>query len=188
MVGKTKLKLMGVSEIVGIDDVALLGLIDEAQQRQLIITCDKNMRGQILRYLTNKQEFKKCLPMVMGDILSSMGLVNVEVNLLSIHDGEYETELVDTVSNRHFPIRCSDGILLAVANDYPIYASFSLMLAQSVPFKSGQTKIGLPLSVLSENMLQMSLKKAIELENFEMASNLRDELKKRHSHNEQKPE
>lgn len=188
MMDKTRLKLMGISEIVGVDDIALLGLIDEAHQRQIIVTCDKSMRGQIQRYMMNKQELNKCLPKVMGDVLSSMGLVNMEVHLLSIHDGEYETELVDTISERHFPIRCSDGILFAIANDYPIYASLSLMLAQSVPFKVGETKIGLPLSVLSENMLQMSLKKAIETENFEMASNLRDELKKRHSQNEQKSE
>lgn len=182
---KIKLKLMGISEIVGIDDIALLGLIDEVHQRQIVVTCDKNMRLQIQRYMMNKPELNKCLPKVMGDVLNSLGLVHVEIHLLNIHDGEYETELVDTVSGRNFPIRCSDGILFAIANDYPIYASYTLMATQSVPFKVGETKIGLPLTVLSENMLKMSLQKAIETENFEMASNLRDELKRRHSQNEQ---
>ncbi len=176
-----RLKLLGISEIVGIEDISLLGLVDELNSRQLVVTCDKNMRKEIQMYMMKKPETAKRYPKVLCDVLKFYGYHQLEILISSIKDGEYGTEIVDPVTDKHFPIRCSDGILLSIAGDIPLYATSQLMLSQSVPFKLGESRIGLPLTVLSETMLQMSLKKAIETENYEMASNLRDELNKRHS-------
>lgn len=185
MMDKVKLKLLGISEILGIDDVALLGLLDEPQERQLIVTCDKAMRNQIQLYMMNQPEVATLYPKVMANILRSQGFQQLTVVISGIQDGEYIAEIVDELSGKHYPIRCSDGILFSIVCKAPIYATKSLMLAQSVPFKMGSTKVGLPLSALSENMLKMSMEKAIEIENYEMASTLRDELNKRHAKNEQ---
>ena len=56
---KVKLKLFGISEIVGVDDVALLGLLDERQERQLIVTCDVEMRKIIQMHMMKKPETAK---------------------------------------------------------------------------------------------------------------------------------
>lgn len=185
MMDKVKLKLLGISEILGIDDVALLGLLDEPQERQLVVTCDKAMRNQIQLYLMNQPEVATLFPKVMASILRSQGFQQLTVVIFGIQDGEYIAEIVDELSGKHYPIRCSDGILFSIVCKVPIYATKSLMQTQSVPFKMGETKVGLPLSALSENMLKMSMEKAIEIENYEMASTLRDELNKRHAKNEQ---
>ena len=169
---KVKLKLFGISEIVGVDDVALLGLLDERQERQLIVTCDVEMK---------KPETAKLYPQVMANILHSHPFSELEVRINDVENGEYKTEIYDSVSDEHYPIRCSDGILFSIVSDVPIYATMDLMLRQSVPFKMGESRVGLPLSVLSEELLKTSLEKAIETENYEMASNLRDELNKRHT-------
>ena len=178
---KLRLKLLGISEIMGIDDVVLLGLVDERQQRQLVVTCDQTMRKEIQMYMMDKPNLSKCYPKVMADLLRLQGCQQLEVVIYGVKDGEFLTEVVDRVTDRHFPIRCSDGVLFSIVCNVPLYATLSLMLSQSVPFSQGETRIGLPLTVLSEDMLKMSLKKAIETENYEMASNLRDELNKRYA-------
>ena len=96
-------------------------------------------------------------PSVVSDILGTRDKSSLEVRIFGLKDGVYQTEIYDQLTQRSFPIRCSDGIFFAIV-----------------------CKVGLPLTVLSDKLLKDSLQKAIETENYEMASNLRDELNKRH--------
>lgn len=180
----TELKLLGLSEVMGVEDVILLSLVDKAKQRQLIVTCDRSLRKSFLMFMQHKPEANTLLPKVMANIFSAEGLDDLSIVIKGVHDGEYETEIIDAQSNK-FPIRCSDALLLSLASDKPIFATSEVMMGNSMPYQEGAAKIGLPLTVLSEDMLQLSLEKAIQDENYEMASNLRDELKKRHSKGEQ---
>lgn len=182
---KVKLKLLGISEIMGIEDVALLSLVDEVHKRQLVVTCDQSMRKLIQLHMMSKPKTDLMYIKVLADILTSDEHRQLEVFISDVHDGEFKTEIIDLQTDKHFPIRCSDGILFSIVADVPLYASVNLMLRQSVPFEAGATKVGLPLTILSESMLKESLQKAIDMENYEMASNLRDELKRRQSHNVQ---
>lgn len=182
---RIKLSILGISEIVGLDDISLLVLIDDMKDRQLVVTCDKAMSRLIKKHMSNEPHVGMLYPQVMANILKAQGHTDVEVCINDIHDGQFDTEIVDSLSQQHFPIRCSDGILFSLVTNAPIYASGQIMLKQSVPFRLGDNKIGLPLTILSKEMLEMALQKAIEAEDFEMASNLRDELNKRHvSHEE----
>ena len=185
MEDKVRLKLVGISEIVGIDDVSLLALVDEALERQLVVTCEKNMRKDFLMYLEKKKEANLRAPKVLGRVLDDCGIHGLEVHILSAQDGVYETNIVETQHNKHFPIRCSDGVLFSVAARVPLYAPAWLMESHSVPFSPDGDRVGLPLTALSESMLRLALNKAIEAEDYELASNLRDELNKRHSNNEE---
>lgn len=54
-----------------------------------------------------------------------------------------------------------------------------LFIRQGVPYESGKSKVALPLNALTSEMLEDALRKAIENENYELASNLRDELNRR---------
>lgn len=177
---KIKLKLTAISEILGVEDVVLLNLVDEGMERQLFVTCEREMSRELQMYMMDKNETKSLLPTVMFGIMQSQSYQQLMVVIKDVRDGEYDVEVVDTLQDKHYPIRCSDGILFSLVCNAPLYASRHLMLTQSVPFKMGATKVGLPLTVLSDDMLKMSLEKAIETENYEMASNLRDELNKRH--------
>lgn len=78
---KVKLKLFGISEIVGVDDVALLGLLDERQERQLIVTCDVEMRKIIQMHMMKKPETAKLYPQVMANILHSHPFSELEVRI-----------------------------------------------------------------------------------------------------------
>lgn len=174
------LDVKSVSEILGIDDVALVSLVNSAETRQLVVACDLEMRDLIMKYMADKPETQKLFPSVVSDILGTRDKSSLEVRIFGLKDGVYQTEIYDQLTQRSFPIRCSDGIFFAIVCKLHIYASAEVMRCHSIPYETFATKVGLPLTVLSDKLLKDSLQKAIETENYEMASNLRDELNKRH--------
>lgn len=169
-----------VSEVLGIKDVALVSLVNATDTRQIVVSCELEMRDLIMKYMTDRPETQMLFPSVVNDILATRDKSSLEVRINGVKDGVYQTEIYDRLTQKSFPIRCSDGIFMSVACKLHIYASAEVMRLHSIPYVTGATKVGLPLSVLSEKLLKNSLQMAIETENYEMASNLRDELNKRH--------
>lgn len=174
------LLIKSVSEILGIKDVALVSLVNATETRQIVVSCELEMRDLIMKYMTDRPETQMLFPSVVNDILAAREKSSLEVRINGVKDGVYQTEIYDRLTQKSFPIRCSDGIFMSVACKLHIYASAEVMRLHSIPYVTGATKVGLPLSVLSEKLLKNSLQMAIETENYEMASNLRDELNKRH--------
>ena len=174
------LLIKSVSEILGIKDVALVSLVNATETRQIVVSCELEMRDLIMKYMTDRPETQMLFPSVVNDILATRDKSSLEVRINGVIDGVYQTEIYDRLTQKSFPIRCSDGIFMSVACKLHIYASAEVMRLHSIPYVTGATKVGLPLSVLSEKLLKDSLQMAIETENYEMASNLRDELNKRH--------
>lgn len=174
------LLIKSVSEILGIKDVALVSLVNATETRQIVVSCELEMRDLIMKYMTDRLETQMLFPSVVNDILATRDKSSLEVRINGVKDGVYQTEIYDRLTQKSFPIRCSDGIFMSVACKLHIYASAEVMRLHSIPYVTGATKVGLPLSVLSEKLLKNSLQMAIETENYEMASNLRDELNKRH--------
>lgn len=174
------LLIKSVSEILGIKDVALVSLVNATETRQIVVSCELEMRDLIMKYMTDRPETQMLFPSVVNNILATREKSSLEVRINGVKDGVYQTEIYDRLTQKSFPIRCSDGIFMSVACKLHIYASAEVMRLHSIPYVTGATKVGLPLSVLSEKLLKNSLQMAIETENYEMASNLRDELNKRH--------
>lgn len=174
------LLIKSISEILGIKDVALVSLVNATETRQIVVSCELEMRDLIMKYMTDRPETQMLFPSVVNDILATRDKSSLEVRINGVIDGVYQTEIYDRLTQKSFPIRCSDGIFMSVACKLHIYASAEVMRLHSIPYVTGATKVGLPLSVLSEKLLKNSLQMAIETENYEMASNLRDELNKRH--------
>lgn len=176
------LLIKSVSEILGIKDVALVSLVNATETRQIVVSCELEMRDLIMKYMTDRPETQMLFPSVVNDILATRDKSSLEVRINGVKDGVYQTEIYDRLTQKSFPIRCSDGIFMSVACKLHIYASAEVMRLHSIPFESSATKVGLPIAVLSDSMLKDALQKAIETENYETASNLRDELYKRHNY------
>lgn len=77
------------------------------------------------------------------------------------------------------PIRISDAVLLTYLSDVPLYIEENLMLKQSVSYELPANNLALPLNTLDTDMLKEALDKAVNDEKYEMASLLRDELRRR---------
>jgi uncharacterized protein len=182
---KIELKLQGLSEVVGTGEIYLIMLFDAENKRQLIVPCDVQARMEIQnRMMEHDQKegskYATCLPEVMASLLKDDILSSYEIDIYGFNEGQYLAELRESTIGRVYPLRCSDAVLLSMVSGIKMFADADLMNHQSVPFVPGERRIALPVNVITDEMLKMSLKQAIEDENYEAASNLRDELKRRH--------
>ncbi len=176
---KIKLKLKGVAEIVGSDDVALLTLTDELEMKQLSVVCDRTMARQLNMRLADTPVKGILLPEVLCGLMDDMNRQHYELLINGLVDGQYKAVLVNKQTLSLTPIRVSDGVLLALVAGLDIFILVSLMRRQSVDYQNGAQGISIPVNTLSMDMLEKALSNAISEENYELASQLRDEMKRR---------
>lgn len=176
---KIRLVLKGVSEIVGDDNLGLLILTDVAQTRQLSIICDKQMEYQFGLRMSKAPVANIMLPEVMAQVISRQTTLNIELQIYDIVDGQYQASLVNNDTLQTVPIRASDAILFSFVSHCPLYIDERLMMRQSVPYSTNSPGMAIPVNSISNSMLQSALKKAIQEENYELASHLHEEMQRR---------
>jgi len=174
-----KIKFKSVSEIVGNDEVGLLVLVTEDERRQLSIVCDKAMVYQFGLRLSEVPVTNKLLPEVLWQFISRNTSTQFQVIINDLADGQYKTLLYNPDIVQAFPIRASDGVLLAYIAQLPIFIEEHLLMRQSVLHSESSLGVSIPVNILSNDMLQQALNKAIDEENYEQASQLRDEMRRR---------
>lgn len=173
-----ELKVRGVSEIVGGCGMSLLMLTDEPKTRQMAIICEKNMGREVVMRITCAPMLSRRLPEVLIE-KSGITADDYEICIYDVYDGEYKTALHHKFEDTNTPIRVSDGVLLAIIAHLSIKIEQRLFYHQSVAYDPDSHGMALPINVLSTKMLQAALDKAVSEENYEMASQLRDEINKR---------
>lgn len=181
MSNNVKLIFKGITEIVGIDDLSMILLTDEDEQRQLAIVCDRHTQYQFLLRLHPVPVTPRLLPEALLRIATDINKDNYEVRILSVDDGQYNAVLTNRETLAMVPVRASDGILLSLITGMDILISRALLARQSSAYHPNSTGMQLPLNALSQSMLEKALEKAIADENYELASHLRDELNHRKS-------
>lgn len=177
--GRIHLKYKGITEIVGSDKLGLIVLTDEQEEMQLSIVCDTHMEAQFALRSGDAPIVKKLLPEVLWQIINKQTALHLEILIKGINNGQYDVTIHNADNNMEVPVRASDGILLSSVSDIPIYIDETLMLRQAVPFRKGARGMSLPINTISDGMLQSAMQKAIAEENYELASQLRDEEKRR---------
>ena len=63
--------------------------------------------------------------------------------------------------------------------DIPIYIEGTLMKKQSIKNRSCTDKVSIPINVINSSILQETLERAIQAEDYETASKIHDELERR---------
>ena len=174
-----RLVYKSVNEIIGNDDVGILLLVNEDGTRQLSMVCDKHMVYQFRLRLSKAEIVDKLLPEVLWQVIVRSLDMQFQVVINDLVDGQYKTLLYMPDILQAIPIRASDAILLALFADIPIFIEESLLLRQSVPYKEESVAVSVPVNVITTDMLKKALDKAINEENYEQASQLRDELQRR---------
>ena len=176
---KERLIFKGVSEIVGSEDLGLLILTDVAKERQITIVCDKAMAIQLELRMKHIPITKIMLPEVLCSLLKNNMSFNFELIIDNIVDGQYRTVVYNKETMESLLIRASDAVLLSIVANIPLYIEAGLMQRQSVIYKENARGVSLPVNTISDEMLQAALDKAIADENYELASHLRDEKRRR---------
>lgn len=184
---KERLIFKGVSEIVGTENLGLLILTDEAMLRQITVVCDKAMAVQIELRVKRLPITQIMLPEVLCKVLDSVGKQRFELLIDDISDGQYHTVLNDSYTLDSRLIRTSDAVLLSLVGDIPLYIDSRLLKRQAVPYNRFARGVSLPVNTISDDMLQAALNRAIADENYELASHLRDEQKRRNGGKDNKP-
>ena len=173
------LRFENLQQIVGTDDVSVVVLTDEARERALSVVCDVEMTHQLLMRLHGNRELcRTMLPEVLLQLLPS----SYEMMIVGIYDGQYQVMLMDMESGESVRIRTSDAVLLSIISHVPLYIEERLMQRQSVAFEEHATGVSIPINSMDTARLKAALKNAVEEENYELASQLRDEINRRTPH------
>lgn len=173
------LRFENVQQIVGDDHLSVILLTDEARQRALSIFCDEQTTQQLLLRLQSPAICGHLLPEALVNMLTA----KYEMMIYGVHDGQYQVVLADTDFERSVRIRISDAVLLHIISGYPLYIEEELMKHQCIPFKEDAKGVAIPINTMDRQRLNVALERAIDEENYELASQLRDELKRRKTHN-----
>ena len=173
---RTLLRFENIRQIVGTEELSVILLTDQEQRRALSVVCDQEMTRQMLMRLKGPREVcRTLLPEVLLQLLPSA----YEMMIVGIYDGQYQVMLMDTGNGESVRIRTSDAILLSLISNVPLYIEERLMERQSVPFDVHATGVSIPINTMDTTRLKMALQSAVEEENYELASQLRDEIKRR---------
>ena len=176
---RVKLKFKSVSEILGTDEIGLLILTDENEARQMAMPCDRSMIYQFGLRLNRAPVVGRLLPEVLWHVISMHSDHTFEILITDIIEGQYRALLVDVETQDPVSLRMSDAILLSYIAKLPIWIDRQLMEKQSVPYDREARGVAIPVNTISTEMLQDALDKAVEEEKYELASHLRDELRRR---------
>lgn len=179
----TKLVFRGVYDIVGNDKVGLIVLTDEEKTRQISIICDHNMVVQLSLRVEQNVRVDNLLPEVLWTVVKRYTDMDLMLLFNDIKDGEFITYLCSMDNSVAIRLRASDAVLLSMISQLPILMENQLFLRHSMPYYGARTRVSVPFKSLTRKMLEDALKKAIDQEDYEKASQLRDELLRRKSEN-----
>lgn len=109
-----------------------------------------------------------------------MDLFLEKVVIYKVKDGVYYSYLHFDLEGEKFKIdgRTSDAVALALRYKAPIYTTESILESESMR-EMGGGSFSVSVNMISMDMLKEALQKAINEENYEQASRLRDEIKRR---------
>ncbi|MBQ8656258.1 MAG: bifunctional nuclease family protein [Prevotella sp.] len=177
---RVRLIYKSLSEVVNSNGVGIITLTDETESRALNIVCDQTLGRQLHMRTEAMESCRFLLPEVMLAMLSDyVDQLTLEIVIYDVNDGQFLTTLCNTDNLSERKIRLSDAILLHLIGDIPIYIEKQLMASLSMPYEANMTKISIPINTLNTEKLKEGLERAIEEENYLLASNIKDELNRR---------
>ena len=172
-----------LSEVVGGNGFSVVRLVDANEQRAIGVIIDKLTSDQLTWRIRRVPDREKMLPEVLASLLMADSSANsLELRVYGVLNGQYQTILVhrNTLSLRS--IRISDAVLLHYIAKVPLYMEADLLQRQSVPFVAQQKGISIPINTLDTERLTQELQRAIDDEDYRLASILHDELRRRNEH------
>jgi hypothetical protein len=175
---RIRLRFESIQQVAGNQELAVILLTDEERKRVLSVVCDDTMTRQILLRLQSPQ---RCSTMLPESLVAMLGEDTLDMMVYGLHDGQYQVVLANGSFQRHHRIRLSDAVLLSLIAGFPLYIEEHLMNIQSTPFDEQATGISIPINTMDVTRLNLAMQKAIDEENYELASKLRDELNRRKS-------
>lgn len=175
-----QLKFQAAAEVNGKEKDGLLLLSDQEQQRQLVIACSKNILKEITERKSNAINYDD-IAKILWEMIHWQTTLELSIHINTLEDGVYKALLINEENQFSLPVKADAAILLSMIshNEIPIFMDEALFRRQSSVYQPNAKGLQLPLNIISEPMLHDLLDNAVKTERYEIASELRDELKKR---------
>lgn len=189
---KVKLEIMGISYVNSVEQKIYVVILGETNGPRKVPVVVNYYEAQSIAI-----EVEKISPMVplIYDVFRNI-IINNKINFSEILITDYKNEILSTHllgDNQTFEIRTADALALSVRLGYPIqiYDSILSVVDEHVQkyydIKSSESEqvvsVRNGLEGFSLKELELLLKKSIDDEEYEKASELRDEINKRRKNN-----
>lgn len=137
--------------------------------------------AQAILYGQKKIELERPLTYdLFHKIFTSYGMMLLEVEIYNIENGIFYAHLVLIQDEKvvYVDARASDALALALRMSAPIFIDDKLFSSIAVDGKESEA-LSLPITSVTMDLLHQLLKDAIAQEQYETASRIRDEIKRR---------
>ena len=118
---------------------------------------------------------------ILLDIIHNQTSLSLSLIITNVDKGAYSAVINNEDTQKQISISGVEAVLLnKMSNDsIPLYIDETLFLRQSSKFNMKAEGVALPVNALPVSMLEKTLDKAVAAENYELASQLRDEINRR---------
>lgn len=167
----------GLTRGVSLQEAYFLMLRDKEGKRFLPALLDKEEYEQIILAINQKK--------YPSTRLMSLLAHRYNIKLESVHvfyppHGNLSASLIfnNQVTTERIACDIAEGIIAALNNNSPILMQRS-MFEEQILRQKGEGQVSMPITAMNMKLLEEALQAAVEQENFELASVLRDEIKLR---------
>ena len=174
-----KLIYKGIFSIPEADDVCLITLTDEGEKRALYIVLEKEVANEIKMHEKMMEDADCQLVDVFSKVLKDEGAVHYRIVFEGILNQGLKAKLVNTITDASYDIRPEMAVLLSLKSDFEMCTSLDVLQKFSTPYNKNVMSVALPIMSLPDSLLHKALEKAVEEENYEGDSFIRDEMKRR---------
>lgn len=181
-----KLVIQGAFAIPDAEEACVITLTDAREVRALSIVTDKPMANDIKFHQLNKDIKHPHLVDVMAGMIREQGSQNYRIVYEANGNIGPKAKLVNVSSEAEYSLPQDEAVLLAVAAGLEIFTNMEVLQNFSTPFSKDVMSVALPIVGLPDSLLKKALEKAVEEENYEGASFIRDEMKRRQEEKEEK--
>ena len=177
---EVELKIHNMSTTLHPADAYALVLEEVEGNRKLPIIIGRQeaqaIKVVMMKYIPPRPLTHDLFPM----LTRQLGVELKKVFIYKAKDGVFYSYLCFDKEGEEFKIdsRTSDAVALALRYGCPMYTSEEIMEAEHL-HDLGEGKFSVPITSVSLQMLEEALQAAIEKEEYEHASRLRDEIRKR---------
>lgn len=194
MIQKVKLSILGISFSQVQAGAYALIFAEESGIRRLPIVIGTPEAQSIAIVMENISPPRPLTHDLLHTILNQLNIKLVEVCIYKFEDGAFFSELLLKQNDIEFRIdsRTSDAVALAIRTHSPIYTTEKIMQEMAIVFdekEPSSTKEQPEIDAsetpeenitdLPHDLLQKNLQEAINEENYELATRLRDEINRR---------
>lgn len=175
-----KLKYKGVFDIPDGEGSCVITLTDEGEKKALSIMTHRTLGLQLKAYSHDRKEALRSAVGVLAYILEEKkALDQYHVCIDAKKDLGFNARLENELDNSSLPISPDEAVMLAVVTGMDMFATANAFQFFSTPYSQNAHMVALPILGLPDSMLKKALSQAVEDENYETASYIRDEMKRR---------